>query len=129
MKPAPLGPSLCPDSISVEQRLTTAVPEGWEYSLAEGKSLLAAVTFFDGPPAERASLKYDQELKEKREWVATWSLAPNTRGYWVQCTYDHTTGVLSRRLPQEVTSCKVIYERKERAAASGLPVVKHVACK
>ena len=64
-----------------------------------------------------------------RDWTATWNLAPNTRGYWVQCAYDHTTAVLSRRLPAEVTTCRVLYERKERVATSGLPVVKHVACK
>jgi hypothetical protein len=125
-KQEPLGESLCPATIGVEQRIT-APPEGWEASQSVAKPQLAFVTFFDGPPAERASLKYDREEKQKRDWVAIWTLAPNTRGYWVQCGYDNTTGVLSRRLPAEVTSCKVTYERNTQAA-SGLPTVKHVGC-
>jgi len=124
--PEPLGASLCPAAVSVEQRVTTA-PDGWEPSLSGAKPQLAMVTFFDGPPAERASLKYDHEEKRKGDWVGTWNLASSPRGYWIQCAYDNTTAVLSRRLPAEVTVCKVIYERKVHTAA-GLPAVRHVSC-
>ena len=126
-KPEPLGESLCPATISVEQRVSGA-PDGWEAAQSDAKPQLAMVTFFDGPPAERASLKYDREEREKRDWTAVWTLAPNARGYWIQCAYDHTTAVLSRRLPAEVTGCRVSYERKTQTAA-GLPAVRHVACK
>ena len=124
--PEPLGESLCPPAISVEQRVTAA-PEGWEAALSAAKPQLAMVTFFDGPPAERALLKYDREEKEKRDWVGIWTLAPNSRGYWIQCGYDNTTAVLSRRLPENIRTCKVTYERKAQTV-SGLPVVKHVGC-
>ena len=124
--PEPLGESLCPATISVEQRVTP-VPDGWEASMAAAKPQLAMVTFFDGLPAERASLKYDSEEKQRANWVATWTLAQNARGYWLQCGYDNTTALLSRRLPESVRTCKVIYERKTQAT-SGLPVVKHVGC-
>ena len=127
-KAEPLGESLCPATISVEQRVIGA-PDGWEAAQSDAKPQLAMVTFFDGPPDERASLKYDREEKEKRGWVAIWNLAPGTHGYWVQCGYDNTTGVLSRRLPAEVTTCRVTYERRAQVATSGLPVVKHVSCK
>ena len=73
-KQEPLGESLCPATIGVEQRIT-APPEGWEASQSVAKPQLAFVTFFDGPPAERASLKYDREEKQKRDWVAIWTLA------------------------------------------------------
>lgn len=128
-KPNPelLGPSLCPGTVSVEQHVAAA-PDGWEASLSGAKAQLAMVTFFDGPPAERASLKYDSEEKRKGDWVGTWNFAPNSRGYWIQCAYDSTTVVLSRRLPESVTACKVTYERKVHVT-SGLPVVRHVACK
>jgi len=126
-KPEPPGESLCPATISVEQR-ATAVPEGWEATQSTVTPRIAMVTFFDGPPAERASLKYDSEQKEKREWIATWNLQSGSRGYWIQCGYDGTTMVLSRRLPASVTTCRVTYERRTQAA-SGLPAVKHVACK
>ena len=126
-KPEPLGESLCPATISVEQRVNNP-PEGWEAAQSDAKMQLSMVTFFDGPPAERASLKYDRELKEKHEWAALWTLAPSARGYWLRCAYENTTGVLLRQLPAEVTNCKVIYERKE-FAANGLPAIRHVACK
>ena len=125
--PEPLGESLCPDKISVEQRVT-AIPGGWEARSSDATPQLAMVTFYDGPPAERASLKYDSELKQKRNWVATWTLAPSARGYWIQCAYEHTTAMFARRLPADATTCTVIYERKERTAA-GLPVIRHVGCK
>jgi hypothetical protein len=126
--PEPLGESLCPATISVEQRVA-AVPDGWEASQSAVKPRLSMVTFFDGPPAELASLKYDSEERQQRQyWVATWNLAANSRGYWIQCGYDNTTTTLSRRLPAGATVCKVTYERKVQVT-SGLPAVKHVACK
>ena len=109
----------------MEQR-AAAVPEGCEAQSAV-KPQLAFVTFFDSPPDERVSLKYSSEGKRKGGWIATWALAANSRGYWIQCGYDNTTTVLSRRLPATVTTCKVTYERKTQVG-SGLPAVKHVAC-
>lgn len=125
-KQEPLGETLCPATIGVEQRISSA-PDGWEAAQSDAKPQLAMVTFFDGPPAERASLKYDREERQKREWVGIWTFAPNSRGYWIQCGYDNTTAVLSRRLPASVRTCKVTYERKTQAT-SGLPTVKHVGC-
>lgn len=124
--PEPLGPTLCPDTINVEQRVTD-LPQGWEAGLSDAKPQIEMVTFFDGPPAERASLKYDSELKQKGNWVATWTLASNARGYWIQCAYENTTAVLSRRLPDTAKTCTVTYERSTKAA-NALPVVKHVGC-
>src|SRR5262245_36746231 len=82
--PEPQGASLCPEAIKVEQRVAEA-PQGWEAGFSDLKPQIAMVTFFDGPPAERASLKYDTELKLKGNWVATWTFASNSRGYWIQC--------------------------------------------
>jgi hypothetical protein len=124
--PEPQGPSLCPEAMNVEQRVAET-PQGWEAGFSGLKAQIAMVTFFDGPPAERASLKYDSELKQRGGWVATWTLASNTRGYWIQCAYDNTTVVLSKRLPETVKTCNVTYERSTKAA-NALPLVKHVGC-
>lgn len=125
---APLfGGITCPPKIEVEQRVT-AVPGGWETAQATATVPLASVTFFDGPPAERASLKYDSEDRQKREWVAFWNLAPNTRGYWISCGYENTTAVVSRRLPENIRSCAVTYERKKRGKV-GLAAIKSISCK
>ena len=123
---APPGASLCPAEVNVEQRVTDP-PQGWEPGLSGLKPQLAMVTFFDGPPAERASLKYDTELKQRGNWVATWIFAPSPRGHWIQCAYDNTTAVLSKRLPESVKTCAVTYERSTKAA-NALPLVKHVGC-
>jgi len=89
---------------------------------------LASVTFFDGPPSEKASLKYDSEDRQKRDWVAFWDLPPNVRGHWISCGYQNTTAVISRRLPDNIRSCAVTYERKKRGAGS-LPGIKGISCK
>lgn len=117
----------CPSKIEVEQRVT-AVPRGWESAQVTVTASLASVTFFDGPPAERASLKYDSEERQKRNWVARWNLLPNTRGYWISCGYENTATVISRRLPDDVRSCAVTYERRKRGAA-GLPGITDISCK
>jgi|SoiMethySBSTD1v2_1073268.scaffolds.fasta_scaffold1343896_1 hypothetical protein len=122
----PVGPSLCPETISVEQKVSD-LPQGWEAGTSGAKTQIAMVTFFDGPPAERASLKYDNELKQRGNWVATWILAPTGRGHWIQCAYENTTAVLSKRLPDAVKTCSVTYERNNKAA-NALPLVKHVGC-
>ena len=118
---------LCPPTINVEQRATT-VPEGWEAGRSAAATRLATVTFFDGPPDERVSLKHDREEKQKREWVGIWTLPPSARGYWIACGYDNTTAVLSRQLPAGVATCTVTYERKGQVTA-GLPAIKRIECK
>lgn len=117
----------CPQKIEVEQRVGV-IPEGWEAALATTTVSLTSVTFFDGPPAERASLKYDSEDQQKRDRVAFWNLPPNVRGYWISCGYENTTAVVSRRLPESIRSCAVTYGRRKRGAA-GLPEIKNISCR
>lgn len=117
----------CPPKIEVEHRVT-AVPDGWETARATAAASLASVTFFDGPPTERASLKYDSEDRQKRDQVAIWNLSPSARGYWISCGYENTTAVVSRRLPENIRSCTVTYERRKRGKA-GLPAIKSITCK
>jgi len=117
----------CPQKIEVEQRVG-GVPAGWEAAQANSTVSLASVTFFDGPPAERAALKFDSEDRQKRDRIALWNMPPNARGYWISCAYENTTAVVSRRLPENIKSCAVTYDRKKRGAAS-LPVIKDISCK
>jgi len=117
----------CPQKIEVEQRVGD-VPAGWEAAQATGTMSLASVTFFNGPPAERAALKFDSEDRQKRDRIAFWNMPPNARGYWISCAYENTTAVVSRRLPENIKSCAVTYDRKKRGAAS-LPAIKDISCK
>ena len=121
------GRNTCPREIEVEQRVD-GIPEGWQAAQATSTVSLASVTFFDGPPVERAALKFDSEEMQKRDRVAFWNLPPNVRGYWISCGYQNTTAVVSRRLPENFKSCAVTYDRKKRGAAS-LPAIKDISCK
>jgi len=117
----------CPREIEVEQRVGV-VPEGWNAAQTTATVALASVTFFDGPPSEKASLKFDSEDLQKRDRVASWNLPPNVRGYWISCGYQNTTAVISRRLPENIRSCAVTYDRRKRGAA-GLQAIKDISCK
>jgi len=88
---------------------------------------LAGVTFYDGPPAEKASLVYDDMKKTGRKQVATWRFASGaTRPTWLACTYSGTTIELSKSLPAKVTSCEVVYDSQQQI--SGLPVIEKMTC-
>jgi hypothetical protein len=117
----------CPREIEVEQRVGV-VPEGWNAAQTTATVALASVTFFDGPPSEKASLKFDSEDLQKRDRVASWNLPPNVRDYWISCGYQNTTAVISRRLPENIRSCAVTYDRRKRGAA-GLQAIKDISCK
>jgi len=117
----------CPQKLEVEPRVSV-IPEGWEAAQTTATVALASVTFFDGPPSEKAALKYDSEDRQKRDLIAFWNLPPNARGYWISCGYENTTAVISRRLPENIKICSVTYERKRRGAGN-LPGIKGIACK
>ena len=117
----------CPQKIEVEQRVVAA-PTGWDAAQTTATVALASVTFFDGPPSERAEVKYDSEDVQKRDRIGVWNLPPNARGYWISCGYQNSTAVISRRLPADIRSCSVTYERKKRSGAL-LPAIKDISCR
>ncbi len=89
---------------------------------------LAGVTFYDGPPAEKASLIYDRMTRSKAEQTATWLFTPQKdRPVWVACSYTGTAIELSRSLPPTTTTCSVTYDTQQQIA--GLPVIKKIACR
>ena len=89
---------------------------------------LAGITFYDGPPAEKASLVYDRMQRSKGEQTATWSFAPQQqRQAWVACSYSGTAMELSRALPPRIATCAVTYDTQQQVA--GLPLIKKVSCR
>ena len=108
----------CPSTLSVEQRAVEP-PAGWSATDDGSPHRLTGVTFFDGPPAERASLVYGEEASAEKEWTGIWNFEPNPRGYWIACAYSGTSVVLSRRLPAEVKVCRVRYEQEGREGPVG----------
>ena len=117
----------CPATIAVRQELTSTIT-GWTPLEDDTPHSLAGITFYDGPPAEKASLVYDQITRAKGEQVATWSFAPQKdRPIWATCSYAGTAIQLARSLPQSITTCAVRYDPQQQIA--GLPLIKNVSCR
>ena len=101
----------CPATIAVEERVPEA-PPGWTPTKGAGGHDLAGVTFYDGPPADGASLVYDETATSGDDWIATWRLTPGPRPYWIECRYQGTSMQLARALPPTVTLCRVAYDKR-----------------
>jgi len=115
----------CPAALTVEQR-AKQVEEGWEADIEPVPHRLARITFFAGPPAERASLAPTEKPAGKQRTLATWNLAAGDT-YWLSCGYARTNVVLSRRLPPDLRSCSVIYAMDVRV--DGTPEIVKFECR
>jgi hypothetical protein len=120
------GDTGCPPTIAVRQAGTA--PAGWEVAYDKRATDLAAVTFFEGPPAEQASLVYDEQTTGAGETRAVWRFTAGGKGTWISCAYDGTRAVLSRRRPAAVHTCTVRYAKAVTSAA-GLPAIKGIECR
>ena len=117
----------CPEAINTRQALIASVP-GWTPMLDDTPHGLSGVTFYDGPPSEKASLVYDQITHGKSEQIATWRFVPPTgRPIWMACSYAGTGIELTKTLPPKTTSCSVTYDPQQSIA--GLPVIRKITCK
>ncbi len=117
----------CPASIHVEQRFTGRAGP-WDVGSDTGAPQLSGVTFYDGPPAEMASLVNDTAAETEDTWTAVWQLSQDAgKGYWVACTYTHTNIGLSRRLPSGTSQCHVTYA-KGVSWPEGERVVREMGC-
>lgn len=120
-------PVNCPDTITSRQELAAPVA-GWTATLDDTPHQLAGITFYDGPPAEKASLVYDRITRGKAEQTATWRFTPQKdRQIWLGCSYAGTAIELTRSLPSLTTTCSVTYDTQQHIA--GLPVVKKIMCR
>jgi hypothetical protein len=117
----------CPETISTRQELTAPVP-GWTPMQDDTPHSLSGITFYDGPPAEKASLVYDQITPGKSEQIATWRFAPQTgRRIWLACSYAGTAIQLTKGLPPNISICSVTYDPQQSIA--GLPVIRKITCR
>jgi hypothetical protein len=120
-------PASCPNTIAVHQEWQTPI-EGWKATLDDTPNRLASVTFFDGPPEEKASLVNDRTMKAAGKEVAAWHFLPRpNREIWIACGYSGTSIVLTKRLAPKTAVCEVTYNPRQRIA--GLPVIVSIACK
>ena len=122
-----LADSACPRTIAVEQRASAPAPD-WNVSYSGYETAIQGVTIFEGPPAEQASLVPDNEKTAGDNVIQTWRLPKSDRGYWLQCNYANTTAQITRRLPDSIARCDVVYDHNQ-LFAGGSYVVKSVNCK
>jgi hypothetical protein len=114
----------CPETIPVKQTLLKQF-EGWRQSASDLPIRLAGVTFYDGPPEQKASLVYDSESPSRGKRIAIWRFAPRSE-IWLACSYAATNVVLSRPLPRATSTCRVTYISNQTVA--GLPVIEKIQC-
>jgi hypothetical protein len=122
--PAARAEVSCPDQLSVHQR--AEAPEGWSVSYAETAPRLAGVTLFDGPPANRVSLKFDQRKQTSRELILVWNLRDSPRSHYLQCSYERTTAAIATPLPPGIRQCEVVYDRTASYTGGSSPVKRNV---
>jgi len=117
----------CPATISARQQL--AAPQaGWTATEDDTPHSLAGLTFYDGPPSDKASLVYDRITHGKTEQVATWTFAAQKqRPIWLACSYARTSIQLTKALPTTITTCTVTYDPQQ--TIDGMPVIKKISCK
>ncbi len=88
---------------------------------------LAALTFYDGPPQEKASLVYDDITKAAGKQFAKWTFAPHPeRAIWITCSYSGTSILLARALTPGISSCTVTYDARQQIA--GTPLIEKIVC-
>ena len=116
----------CPDVLEVQQRANT--PDGWNAAYGEQAPRLTGVTVFDGPPANRASVKYNYRRQIARELHLIWNLTYNPRSYYVQCQYERTTALISAPLPAGTRGCQVVFDKNTSYPGGGM-AVKRMVCR
>jgi hypothetical protein len=115
----------CPNLISVAQT-SVNVPEGWTARQDESASTLAGITFYSGPPEEKASLVYDQWASRNGLAYGVWHFPKSSHRIWLSCRYSYTRVVLVKQLPTETSECTVTYDPK--VSVSGSPEIRKITC-
>jgi len=118
--PFPLPPSL-----SVEQRVTSR-PEGWEILTDRRAHRVSRIGVHDGRLEHGVDLRYDRLATRGDSQIGTWTFAEpaSPDGYWISVHYTATHAVLCRRLPEGITSLRVIFSRARRI--DGFPVIERI---
>jgi len=125
-EPASAQETYCPENISVEQTVAR-VPQGWTVGQDDAASMLSGITFYSGPPEEKASLVYDQWTKRNGLAYGVWHFQPkSSHGIWLSCRYSSTRVVLAKQLPAETSECTVTYDPK--VMISGSPEIRKIDC-
>jgi hypothetical protein len=100
----------CPSSISVNESLATALPDGWSSHVDTSPRYLQGVTFFDDNPEKNASLApTSDKASSGNERIAQWRFGSSGVPVWLGCRYEGTHVMLTRQLPISYKECRLVY--------------------
>jgi hypothetical protein len=116
----------CPGNLEVKQ--SAATPSGWSATYSEETPRLIGVTIFDGPPANRAGMKYNYRRQIGKELHLIWNLVYSPRSYYLQCQYERTSALISSPMPAGTRGCEVVFDRTITYPVSGM-AVKRMVCR
>lgn len=103
-------PSCIGDACIDPARLVN-VPAGWAAVIEPRELPLWDAGFSYGPPNDKAQLKPDSDVRRGVRYETSYledGTAPH-HGYWLDCLYGDGVIHLSRKLPDELKQCTVIY--------------------
>jgi hypothetical protein len=113
----------CPDRIALEEVARASYPS-WELTADKGKIdyYVESIRLFDGHPSEMASLAPAKTTQAQGRIVDTWLLPPAESGrvYWVACAYRNSMTLLTKRLPDTVSRCRLTQKTQRSGALAGI---------
>ncbi|WP_404813553.1 STY0301 family protein [Geomonas subterranea] len=108
----------CPATIEVQQQ-ARAVPPGWIAYEPDSKHPLMSMEFSEGEPSKKVTVLPTGE----KGVVSVWDFTASAEGYWVSCSYNDTSVVVSRKLRSGTTACQVEYDR-----GFATPLPRRISC-
>lgn len=95
----------CPPEIATQQEIKDSYPD-WNTLNEKTRYPLTAIRFSEGDPKNIVWL-----VPDKSEGNAQiWHLPVSSEGYWVSCSYNNTSIMLSRKLQSKIRQCRVDYD-------------------
>ena len=108
----------CPAAIDVQQQ-AREVPAGWLEYEPDAKHPLMSVELSEGEPSKKVTVLPTGE----RGAIAIWNFPPSVEGYWISCSYNSTSVVISKKLRSGTTACQVEYD-----PSFATPLPKRISC-
>lgn len=120
----------CPPYLATSQKAITP-PSGWDLRMSSNEAMLhnvSGVTFYLGPPSELAAIHPHEQKTENKKLFSMWRFHKKTHnglGYWIECDYNYSHVVLSKRIPDSIEECSTYANKNSNSRY----VFDHMECK
>lgn len=116
----------CPTEMPTALVQFTGVPDGWTPFVPQPLALTSA-GFMQASPEKMAHLKPFSTSENRKHVIVTWKFEGDyLQGKWLACDYAGGAVSLSKEIDRSISSCTVVYEKKNRSRAG---FVQQVVCK